>query len=176
MGYDKVNNSTSVTKVAAGYQSGLTSKPLSVHWDNEGEKHDSNQKNDSASFSEMMRRRRRDQERREQTPLEIEIEKKMDLIAQNNDTIRRRARFLTGYGGPRAIPSALGLPVDFAAEKLDSAGFKVRGVAREYNGRIPAGHVISQSPEPGSMVPRESGVRLIISRGPMPQKKRFGLF
>lgn len=37
MGYDKVNNSTSVTKVAAGYQSGLTSKPLSVHWDNEGE-------------------------------------------------------------------------------------------------------------------------------------------
>lgn len=73
----------------------------------------------------------------------------------------------------KVVPSALGLSAASAASTLRRAQLKVCTIVQEYNERVPRGHVISQTPGPGGSTTTKTGVRLIVSKGPPPEKEKY---
>ncbi|MGQ4507921.1 Stk1 family PASTA domain-containing Ser/Thr kinase [Dermabacteraceae bacterium P13115] len=72
--------------------------------------------------------------------------------------------FLLGPGAQREVPATVGLELAAAEKSLTEAGLVTRTVS-QFSDSVPAGAVISSSPEAGKEVQRGSTVTLTISRG-----------
>ena len=70
------------------------------------------------------------------------------------------------HGGEVTVPSFKGLPVADAAGKAAALGLDLSVGSHFYSVDIPAGHIVSQSPAPGTIVRRGWHVRLGESLGP----------
>jgi len=68
--------------------------------------------------------------------------------------------------GTTAVPSVVGLSEAQAANTLLTAGLTVGVVTRQPDDTIPAGDVIIQDPDAGTMVASGSAVDLVVSEGP----------
>lgn len=91
----------------------------------------------------------------------------LNIVRENNREMKKTA--LKTAKRPkvdtRAALSALGLSVDAAIAKFEAVGIKIGEITEEYDCNVPKGHVIRQSPGPGTPVGR-MGVRFVISKGP----------
>ena len=72
--------------------------------------------------------------------------------------------FLEGPGKRVQVPAVAGVAEDHAEDLLQSAGFAVER-AEAYSDEVPAGTVISSSPEAGSSTKVNSSVRITVSLG-----------
>lgn len=70
------------------------------------------------------------------------------------------------HGAEVTIPSFKGLTVSQATEKALSLGLNVGVESHYYSVDVPEGHIVGQSPAPGTVVRRSWHVRLIESLGP----------
>lgn len=70
------------------------------------------------------------------------------------------------HGAEVTIPSFKGLTVSQATEKALSLGLNIGVESRYYSVDVPEGHIVGQSPAPGTVVRRNWHVRLIESLGP----------
>jgi serine/threonine-protein kinase len=70
-------------------------------------------------------------------------------------------------GESQAVPRVFGRPLDSAKTALAHAGFRVR-MDGGRAGPVPTGAVLWQDPPPGTMVPPNSTVQLVVSEGPPP--------
>lgn len=70
------------------------------------------------------------------------------------------------HGAEVTIPTFKGLTVPQATEKALPMGLNVSVESRYYSVDIPQGHIVGQSPAPGTVVRRNWHVRLIESLGP----------
>jgi serine/threonine-protein kinase len=66
---------------------------------------------------------------------------------------------------PVEVPRVTGLSEDNAASTLRGAGLAVRPT-EEFSATVPAGNVISQSPQPFTTVDADSVVTIVVSKGP----------
>ncbi|MEO8107070.1 MAG: Stk1 family PASTA domain-containing Ser/Thr kinase [Actinomycetes bacterium] len=67
---------------------------------------------------------------------------------------------------PVAVPDLADDSVDSAQSQLDKLDLKFSQGDQEYNNKVPAGAIISQSPASGALVPRGSTVSVVVSLGP----------
>jgi beta-lactam-binding protein with PASTA domain len=70
-------------------------------------------------------------------------------------------------GDTRAVPRVLGRPLDSAKAALAGAGFRVR-MDGGRPGSVPSGDVLWQDPPPGTALPPNAAVQLVLSEGPAP--------
>ena len=72
--------------------------------------------------------------------------------------------------GPRllTVPTLAGTTQDFAAKALLQANLPLGTTAQEYSETVPSGIILSQSPQNGSKVDRNTAVNLVISKGRQP--------
>jgi beta-lactam-binding protein with PASTA domain len=70
------------------------------------------------------------------------------------------------HGREVEVPNLAGLTVSDAARQANSRGLSMKIENRFYSPDIPLGHILSQSPAPGSVVRREWAVRITESLGP----------
>lgn len=70
--------------------------------------------------------------------------------------------------GVTAVPQVVGLSRAEAANRLLEQGLELRRVDRlgRYDDKVPAGHIVRQSPEARTLVKRGSGVEVALSLGP----------
>lgn len=92
-------------------------------------------------------------------------EKEGDMV-EKNTTITVN---LSSGAGEIEVPSVVGLDKDAAESAIRAAGFKVKP-EYEYNGDVPAGDVISQTPDGNSKAKKDDTITIIVSRGPQQQK------
>lgn len=92
-------------------------------------------------------------------------EKEGDMV-EKNTTITVN---LSSGAGEIEVPSVVGLDKDAAESAIRAAGFKVK-TEYEYNGDVPAGDVISQTPDGNSKAKKDDTITIIVSRGPQQQK------
>lgn len=64
------------------------------------------------------------------------------------------------------VPGLLGMRVDQAQLQLPQAGLRLLGTSYVHD-PAPANTVVGQEPPPGSVVPRDSDVQLLVSLGPL---------
>jgi len=69
--------------------------------------------------------------------------------------------------GPEArdVPDVVGTTADDARSTLERLGL-VADMAEDFSDTVPIGDVAAQSPLPGTVVPRDSSVLVVVSRGP----------
>ena len=67
---------------------------------------------------------------------------------------------------PVTVPNLAGDSVDSARSRLDKLDLKLSQGDQEYNQKVPAGAIISQSPASGALVPPGSTVSVVVSLGP----------
>ena len=65
-----------------------------------------------------------------------------------------------------SVPNVVGRTQSSATTALDQAGLAVSSVTQQVSSTVPNGSVISQAPAAGTAVARNTGVKLIVSRGP----------
>jgi beta-lactam-binding protein with PASTA domain len=70
------------------------------------------------------------------------------------------------HGAEVHVPALAGLPVAEAAQKLHSERIEATVEGRFYSATQPAGHVLTQSPAPGTLVRKAWPVRITVSLGP----------
>ena len=70
-------------------------------------------------------------------------------------------------GGSHAVPRVLGRALDSAKGALAAAGFRVR-MDGGRPGPVPSGDVLWQDPPPGTTLPPNATVQLVVSEGPAP--------
>ena len=72
------------------------------------------------------------------------------------------------FASESAVPRVLELPQEDARERLTDLGFRVRVEGERPNPAIPRGAVVWQDPPPGTVIPPNSPVELVVSGGPAP--------
>ena len=92
-------------------------------------------------------------------------EKEGDMV-EKNTTITVN---LSSGAGEIDVPSVVGLDKDAAESAIRAAGFKPK-TEYEYNSDVPAGDVISQTPDGNSKAKKDDTITIIVSRGPQQQK------
>ncbi len=70
------------------------------------------------------------------------------------------------HGGQVEVPNLVGLTVTDANQKMNNRGLNLVLISRFYSTTVPAGHITSQVPAPGTIVRHEWEVRAIESLGP----------
>jgi serine/threonine-protein kinase len=73
--------------------------------------------------------------------------------------------FVSSGPAPRTVPPLAGRSRDDAEQALTALRLNPTAGAREYSDTVPAGQVIRTEPAAGARVPRDSDVRVIVSRG-----------
>jgi beta-lactam-binding protein with PASTA domain len=73
---------------------------------------------------------------------------------------------LSIHGGQVEIPNLVGMTAADAGKTLGDRGLNLMLVNRFYSATVPAGHILSQTPAPGTIVRHEWEVRTIESLGP----------
>jgi serine/threonine-protein kinase len=71
---------------------------------------------------------------------------------------------------PVTVPSVVGLGKDAAASALAAIGLTLGDVTDTYSATAPAGAVIQQEPPAGTVVPHDTAVKAVVSKGPEPTK------
>jgi serine/threonine-protein kinase len=66
---------------------------------------------------------------------------------------------------PREVPDVVGVVVAEASRILDERRL-VADLAEDFSDTVPVGDVVAQNPLPGSVVPRDSAVLVVVSKGP----------
>jgi hypothetical protein len=69
------------------------------------------------------------------------------------------------------VPNVVGLTSDEAANKIAEAGFVLRQTTSEYSDKIPAEHIMRQTPAAGQQQEPLKPVDIVISLGPNPMKQ-----
>lgn len=67
---------------------------------------------------------------------------------------------------PRTVPSLIGLPVGDARDEMERLQLVFTEQEHVFHDEVPLGSVISQSVEPGTEVPRDTEVSVVVSKGP----------
>lgn len=80
-------------------------------------------------------------------------------------TVAAPAAFSCGTGTGVAVPNVVNDTQAEASTTLTSLGLTVGTVTQQSSSTVPSGHVISESPAPGSMVAGGTAVSLVISTG-----------
>lgn len=62
------------------------------------------------------------------------------------------------------VPNVVGKPQDVARSIIESQNLRV-SISETFNDKVPAGYVISQYPEPGSIVKEQRTITLVVSKG-----------
>ncbi|MGI4791851.1 MAG: PASTA domain-containing protein [Janthinobacterium lividum] len=72
--------------------------------------------------------------------------------------------------GPRllTVPALAGTTQDYAGKALLSANLPLGTTTQEYSATVPSGVILSQSPESGSKVARNTAVNFVVSKGKQP--------
>ncbi|MGN6391873.1 MAG: PASTA domain-containing protein [Gemmatimonadales bacterium] len=70
-------------------------------------------------------------------------------------------------GEVHAVPRVLGQPLDSAKAALAAIGFRAR-MDGQRPGAVPSGGVLWQDPPPGTAMPPNAAVQLVLSEGPPP--------
>src|ERR1039457_6674577 len=70
------------------------------------------------------------------------------------------------HGAEVQIPALKGMTVEQARSETAGLGLNLDVDNRYYSGDVAAGHILNQSPEPGTVVRRAWGVRVSESLGP----------
>jgi beta-lactam-binding protein with PASTA domain len=70
-------------------------------------------------------------------------------------------------GEIHAVPRVLGQPLDSAKAALAAIGFRAR-MDGQRPGSVPSGAVLWQDPPPGTAMPPDATVQLVVSEGPAP--------
>lgn len=70
--------------------------------------------------------------------------------------------------GSVVVPDYVGVLLVFVEMRIPMAGLQVGSIGYSYNDTVENGYVITQMPEAGSTVARNSKVNLVVSRGPEP--------
>ncbi len=70
--------------------------------------------------------------------------------------------------GQVTVPNLVGQEYDGDDEVLNAAGLVLNNTSEVYSDTVPEGHVVSQEPAAGSLVDNDTGVDLVISKGPQP--------
>lgn len=80
-----------------------------------------------------------------------------------------RVSFTVSRGAdPRPVPAVGGLLLEGAAYQLGRSGLTVGTVTTADDPTVPAGAVVSATPTPGTTVPKDTAVALVVSQGPPP--------
>jgi len=69
---------------------------------------------------------------------------------------------------PIEVPALVGEPRDEATATARDLGLEVEQIDRRHHDSVPADHVISQDPEPGTTVHRGQRIEVVVSAGPAP--------
>jgi beta-lactam-binding protein with PASTA domain len=81
----------------------------------------------------------------------------------------RPLRILVSFGAQKVVvPDLIGRPLQMAQLTLESATLRVDSMTEEYDDVIKRQSVIGQIPPAGALLPVDSPIALIISRGPKP--------
>ncbi|AEG60168.1 PASTA domain-containing protein [Desulforamulus ruminis] len=105
--------------------------------------------------------------------MEQELDRFYQMVYESNQKIKAAAEKLKPLRvEPRPMPSVLGLSLNGAASKLKGSGMRVGQVVAEYSERVPEGQVITQVPAPGGASSKNAKIKLVISKGPPPEKER----
>lgn len=81
----------------------------------------------------------------------------------------RPLRILVSFGAQKVVvPDLIGRPLQMAQLTLESATLRVDSMTEEYDDVIKRQSVIGQVPPAGALLPVDSPITLIISRGPKP--------
>ena len=92
----------------------------------------------------------------------------LTLVDQNNQKIRtivNKRKSEEQNPGSVNVPALIGLSAAAAAASLNQSSLKVIAVAQEFSADVPKGCVTAQFPAGGTVVVRNSGVKIVISKG-----------
>jgi serine/threonine-protein kinase len=67
---------------------------------------------------------------------------------------------------PRTVPDLTGVTIDVATQTLTDLNLTLTPLPDEFSSTVPSGAVIRQDPAPGTAVPRDSAVSVVLSKGP----------
>lgn len=70
---------------------------------------------------------------------------------------------------PGVVPEVVGMSQSVAQTTITAAGYSVGGITTQLSDTVPAGLVISQAPEAGTLSPLGTNVNLVVSLGSQPQ-------
>ncbi|MEG6511478.1 PASTA domain-containing protein [Desulforamulus ruminis] len=105
--------------------------------------------------------------------MEQELDRFYQMVYESNQKIKAAAEKLKPLRvEPRPMPSVLGLSLNGAASKLKASGMRVGQVVAEYSEGVPEGQVITQVPSPGGASSKNAKIKLVVSKGPPPEKER----
>jgi serine/threonine-protein kinase len=68
------------------------------------------------------------------------------------------------------VPNVVKLPLEDAKQRIANVGLNIGEISQEYDGEIPAGDVIEQTPPAGTEQERDVPVNLVYSLGPEPSE------
>ena len=71
---------------------------------------------------------------------------------------------------PVTVPSVVGMGKDAAASALAAIGLTLGDVTETYSATAPSGNVVQQEPPVGTVVPHDTAVKAVVSKGPEPTK------
>lgn len=71
---------------------------------------------------------------------------------------------------PVTVPSVVGLGRDAAAAALAAVRLTLGDVTESYAATVPAGAVVQQEPPAGTVVPADTAIKALLSKGPEPVK------
>lgn len=81
-------------------------------------------------------------------------------------------RLVVSKGGNRVgVPDLLGQSAGYAESKLREAGLSPDRQPDVYSDSVAEGNVLSQEPEPGTLVQKGTAVKYVVSKGPQPPKE-----
>ena len=63
------------------------------------------------------------------------------------------------------VPDLIGKSVDYATDLLTEQHLKLRLIEQQLDEKIPADHILTQDPSPGSMVKKNQTIRIVTSKG-----------
>lgn len=134
----------------------------------------------SSLFNDAMARRNRDAGRHpgsgnhpaEET--EQELDGLLRTLEESNTNMLSAVRKVGPSNAKTCIvPSTTGLSLHTAIGRLKMAQLKMGAIRKQYSFQFPAGHIISQTPQPGSTAFKMTGVSVTISKGPPPELEKY---
>ncbi len=91
---------------------------------------------------------------------------RQDPVAGSKIRVTKVVTVITSSGSENvAVPDLVGKSLDDGLTMLQAAGLVKGKLTQVHTTRLPAGRVLAQKPEPGSVVDRNSQVGLLISQG-----------
>jgi len=97
------------------------------------------------------------------------------LEKNNTDMLSAIGGLDSGPSKTCIVPTIGGLSLHTAIGRLKMAQLKMGAIRKQYSAQVPAGYIISQTPEQGGTVYKMTGVSVIISKGPPPEAEKYDI-